>query len=117
MNKSDLERITDGLAQGGNSPAPNNHNLVGATNALVSVVETMDKYGITAVSDLPQEEQDKLADAQEDLQYLEAELGGLLGNFTGNDGSIELDDGSSIDLPNAATSASTNVDLPDAGGN
>lgn len=115
MNKEDLERITDGLAQG-SGEAPNGHNLVGAANAIANILEPLEEYDALTLADLPQEDIDALGEAQTDLQYLNAELGTLIGSMTGNDGSVTLPDGTTVDLPNEASVAGDNVDLPDSGG-
>jgi len=123
MKKSDLDRITDGMAQGGGELSLTDsdgderaYNLVGAVNELTNILDEMERYGL-AYSDLTAEQQEDLGLAQEAIQYYEAELGGLLASFTGDDGAVEDDNGNAlVDLPGAATSAASNVDLPGAGG-
>lgn len=121
MNKSDLERITKGMAQGSgeftvtdSDDAERAYNLVGAVNALTSILDEMEKYNLST-ADLTDEQQEELDLAQQALQYYEGELGALLGSFTGNDGGVTLGDGTTVDLPNAASSAASNVDIPDGG--
>lgn len=119
MKKEDLNRITDGLAQGAGE-APNGYNIVGAANAIQRVLEPLEEYEPLTASDIPDEDMQVLKEAQEDLQWHIRELGDLLGSLTGNDGSVELPNGERVDLPAAASSAEKTVDLPDTahgGGN
>lgn len=112
MKKTDLQKISNGMATGGNSEAPNGNNLTGAVNTIVRITDEVEKYGL-AVSDLTEEQQAELEDAQEDLQYHMDELGSLLGSFTGNDGAVEDDEGNKLlDLPKQASAAEKTADLP-----
>lgn len=119
MQKADLERIANGMAQGrgeftatdadGNDLA---YNLTGAVNAITQIVDEMEKHGL-AYADLTTEEQNELDRAQRALHYYEDELGSLLASFTANDGAVEDSNGNQIvDLPNAATTAAKTGDLP-----
>ena len=113
MDKAELERITNGLAQGEGETTitdsdgnDRSYNVIGAVNEMMTVLEDMEKYGL-AFSDLTQEQQEALDLGQQALQYHEAKLGRLLESFVENDGSITLSDGTVVDLPNGATTADT----------
>lgn len=111
MNKSELERISDGLASG-SGEAPNGHNIVGAVNVIINMLDPLEEFDSLTFADLSAEDQTAVEEAQEDLQWHMDELGSLLGSFTGNDGSVTLDNGTVVDLPLAATAASKTADLP-----
>jgi hypothetical protein len=118
VDKTDLERITDGLAQGDGAATitdadgnDRSYNLVGAVNEMTAVFDEMEKYDL-AWGDLTAEQQNAVGRGQEALQYHMSELGPLLASFTGNDGTVTLSDGRVIDLPNAATDATQSGDFP-----
>lgn len=125
MKKSDLERMTDGMTQGrgeftatrtnaDGTEVERPYNLTGAVNAITGIVEKMDTHNLS-VSDLTDDEQQTLDEAQRAIQYYEEHLGELLGKFAGDDGAVEDDSGNTIaDLPNPATTPQTTTDLPDS---
>lgn len=98
--------------------APYGYILVGALNLLEREAEHMDEYGL-ALTDLSQDKQDELELAHEALQWHVSELSHILADgFVGSDDAIELENGSTIDLPKAALEATQSKDLPErAGGN
>lgn len=119
MKRADLQRITNGMAQGrgefevtDSTGDTRTYNLVGAINEMENVIEDMEQYGLT-YTDLSADQQEALDLGQQALHYYEDQLGNLLASFTANDGAVERDDGTQIvDLPNAATTAATTADLP-----
>ena len=116
MNTEDLDRFKNGMIQGtGAETGPNGRNLVGAINQIRRIATTLDRYGID-VSDLPDDERQTLADAQEDLQYHLDAITSHLGTLVGRDGSLDLPDGRTVDLPVPATSAAKQADAPDIAG-
>jgi len=116
MKRSDIELLTEGVIYQGRSPAPNGNNLVGAIKTISNMADIMEKRNFTSVSELTDREQQKLEDAQEDFQYLFGELGSTINEVTGDDGTLELSDGTVVDLPRAATSTKQTVDAPDNSG-
>lgn len=117
VSKSDLQRLNGdgdepGLVTGGDTESPNGRNLIAAANQIVQIAEKMETYGL-AYDDLPDEEQDDLDAAFEDLQHNWSRLANLMAAWTGNDGSVE-DDGSTIVSPPdvAASSAAETPDIP-----
>lgn len=105
MKRSELEYIRDQV-MGGNSDAPNGNNLVGAINQILNTYDEADEWGVTP-SDADWQE------AHDDFQYILADLSNQLATVTGNDGTLEDENGNKLaDLPNAATSATNTTDIP-----
>lgn len=141
MKKPDLDKLTDGMAQGSGAEAfettdGRTYNVVGAANALSRLHDQIVNYGLTYPDDFPATREDdnpdsasvtddvdliseaEVDEAQQAMQYMEDALGSLMSSFTGNDGGIEDANGNSVvDLPNAATSAGKTGDLPDTANN
>ena len=113
MDKAELERITDGLAQGDGEATltdangnERSYNVVGAVNEMLTVLEDMDKYGLTA-SDLDEDQLQSLDMGQQALQYHQAKIGRLMQSITENDGTVTFSDGSTVQLPNSSTTSDT----------
>lgn len=105
MKRSALEDIQDQLT-GGNSDAPNGHNLVGAINGILNTFDSADEWGATPGDD-------DWTDAHEDFQHLARKLVNDLNDVLGTDDTLDDDDGTKLaDLPHAATAKDQTGDLP-----
>lgn len=114
MDKADLERFQNGLASGngedsavitqgsGEDEVDYEYNLVGATNEMLNVLDDMEQYDLTW-SDLSQEQQNAVDRGQQAMQQQMSALSDLFSQLAGEDGSVVLDDGREINLPNQAS--------------
>lgn len=106
MKRSDLEAIRD-MLEGGDSPAPNGHNLVGAINGMLNTYDDAQEWGAT-----PGDED--WSDAHEDFQHLTSLLMNKLSDSViEQDDVLEDEDGAQLaSLPNPATERQEGSNLP-----
>lgn len=120
LSQDDLKNLDEALGTSrvdgslSGDGAPNGRNFNGALNSLVTIAEQMDDYGL-AYSDLPSDKQTEYDEAHEDMQHYLKLLANVFGaDLVGADDNIELENGNTVDLPLAATSAGSNTaELPD----
>jgi hypothetical protein len=97
---------------------PYGYTIVGAINELDRIAEEIDEYDL-ALADLNTEKQQRFELAHEALQHHVGSLSNCLADgFVEKDDSLELPNGSVVDLPRAAIKSSSSKDLPEnpAGG-